>query len=211
MSGSSSTKIKHIISSLAGLYGDIVWWAGSPDEVMIGAILTQQTRWENVEQALVNLKERRICSIDSIVAADILEIEGAIRCTGFYRVKAKRLKLFASNVMDTFGGVAGMAEVSTAHLRNGLLNVSGIGEETADSILCFGLFRTSFVIDAYTERMARCIGVTKKKGDLKRLFEECLPKDNHIYRQTHAHIVEYSKEFCRKKRCSECILMSSDG
>jgi endonuclease-3 related protein len=211
MSGSSSTKIKDIISSLAGLYGDIEWWAGSPDEVMIGAILTHQTRWENVEQALSNLKERGLCTIGSIAAADIHEIESAIRCTGFYRIKAKRLKLFASYVMDTFGGVSGMAEVTTTHLRTRLLNVSGIGEETADSILCFGLFRTSFVIDAYTERILRCIGVTEKRGDLKQLFEECLPKDNHIYRQTHAHIVEYSKEFCGKKRCSECILMSSNG
>jgi endonuclease-3 related protein len=210
MLGSSSIRIRHIIISLASLYGEIVWWAGCPDEVMIGAILTQQTRWENVEKALVNLKERGLCSVDSIVSADNQEIEGAIRCTGFYRVKAKRLKLFASYVMDTFGGVAGMAEVPTAYLRTGLLNVPGIGEETADSILCFGLSRTSFVIDSYTERMVRCIGVTEKRKELKQLFEKCLPKDNHTYRQTHAHIVEYSKEFCRKKRCSECILLSSN-
>lgn len=211
MSGSSSVKIKHLISSLARCFGEIAWWPGYPDEVMIGAILTQQTRWENVERALADLKKRGLCSLDTIVTADIKDIEDAIRCTGFYRVKAKRLKLLASYVMETYGGIDGMVDVSTPRLRTGLLNISGIGEETADSILCYGLFRTSYVIDAYTERMTRCIGVTEKRQDLKRLFEECLPKDNYVYRQTHAHIVEYAKEFCGKKRCSECILVSSSG
>jgi endonuclease III related protein len=211
MSGSSSVKIKHLISSLASSFGEIEWWPGCPDEVMIGAILTQQTRWENVERALTELKKRGLCSIDTLIMADIQEIEDAIRCTGFYRVKAKRLKLLASFVMDMYGDIDRMADASTPHLRKGLLNVPGIGEETADSILCYGLFRTSFVIDAYTERMTRCIGVTEKRQNLKRLFEKCLPKDNYVYRQTHAHIVEYAKEFCGKKRCSECILVSSSG
>jgi endonuclease-3 related protein len=211
MSGSSSVKIKHLISSLAGFFGEIAWWPGDTDEVMIGAILTQQTRWENVERALADLKKRGICSLDTIVTADVLDIEEAIRCTGFYRVKVKRLKLLASYVIETYGGTDRMVDISTPSLRTGLMNVSGIGEETADSILCYGFFRTSFVIDAYTERMARCIGVTEKRQDLKRLFEKCLPKDNYVYRQTHAHIVEYAKEFCGKKRCSECILVSSSG
>jgi endonuclease-3 related protein len=211
MSGSSSIKINHLISSLAGCFGEIAWWPGYPDEVMIGAILTQQTRWENVERALVNLKKRDLCFIDSIFISDIRDIEEAIRCTGFYRLKAKRLKSLATHVMETFGGVEGMADVPTGQLREGLLNVSGIGEETADSILCYGLGRTSFVIDAYTERMIRCIGVPEKREDLKPLFEENLPVDNHSYRQVHAHIVEYAKEFCGKKRCHECILVNSSG
>jgi endonuclease-3 related protein len=211
MSGSSSVKIKHLISSLARCFGEIAWWPGDTDEVMIGAILTQQTRWENVERALTDLKKRGLCSLDTIASADIQDLEGAIRCTGFYRVKAKRLKVLASYIMETYGGIDGMVDESTERLRTGLLNVSGIGEETADSILCYGLFRTSFVIDAYTERMTRCIGVPEKRQDLKPLFEKCLPKDNYIYRQTHAHIVEYAKEFCGKKRCSECILVSSNG
>lgn len=178
---------------------------------MIGAILTQQTRWENVEHALVNLKKRDLCSIESIFHADIRDIEDTIRCTGFYHVKAKRLKSLAAYIMETFGGVAGMAEVTTGQLRTGLLKVSGIGEETADSILCYGLGRTSFVIDAYTERILRCIGVPEKRQELKMIFEENLPEDNHSYRQVHAHIVEYAKEFCGKKRCHECILVNSSG
>jgi endonuclease III related protein len=210
MSGSSSGKINFIISSLAGCYGEIAWWPGDPDEVMIGAVLTQQTRWENVERALNNLKKRDLCSIDAIFHGDIRDIEDAIRCTGFFRIKAMRLKSLATYIMEIFGGIEKMADIPTAELRAGLLDVSGIGEETADSILCYSLDRTSFVIDAYTDRIVRCIGVTEKKQDLKSLFEKNLPKNNHSYRQVHAHIVEYAKEYCGKKRCNECILLSSN-
>jgi endonuclease-3 related protein len=211
MSGSSSIKIKHLIRSLASRFGEIEWWAGYPDEVMIGAILTQQTRWENVERALANLKLKGLCSLNTIVTADIADIEDAIRCTGFFRVKSKRLKSLALHVVETYGGTGGMVVTPTPLIRTRLLKVSGIGEETADSILCYGLFRTSYVIDAYTERIMRCMGIQEKRQDLKNLFEECLPKDNYVYRQTHAHIVEFSKEFCGKKRCSECILVNSSG
>jgi endonuclease-3 related protein len=210
MSESSSGKINRLISSLDGCYGEIAWWPGHPDEVMIGAVLTQQTRWENVERALINLKKRDLCSIDAIFHGDIRVIEDAIRCTGFYRIKAQRLKSLAACIVEIFGGVEKMADIPTGQLRAGLLDVSGIGEETADSILCYGLDRTSFVIDAYTERIVRCIGVPEKKQELKSLFEKNLPKDNHSYRQVHAHIVEYAKEYCGKKRCDECILLSSN-
>ncbi len=211
MSGSSSIKIENLIHSLTCWFGDITWWPGDADEVMIGAILTQQTRWENVEKALFHLKKRNLCSIDALNKADIEDIECAIRCTGFYRIKARRLKSLATHVMQTYGSVDRMVDIPTGHLRKDLLGVSGIGEETADSILCYGLSRTSFVIDAYTERMVRCIGIVEKRQDLKHLFEESLPDDNYVYRQAHAHIVEYAKEFCGKKRCTECILVNSSG
>jgi endonuclease-3 related protein len=116
MSGSSSVKIKHLVRSLAGYLGEIEWWPGYPDEVMIGAILTQQTRWENVERALTELKKRGLCSIDTIRVADIHDIEDAIRCTGFYRVKAKRLKLLASYVVETYGDIDRMADASITKL-----------------------------------------------------------------------------------------------
>lgn len=211
MSVSSSIKIENLIRSLTGWFGEIEWWPGYADDVMIGAILTQQTRWENVDRALILLKKRDLCSLDAIITADVRDIEDAIRCTGFYRVKARRLKSLASHVMKTYGSVDKMLDVPTGQLREGLLNVPGIGDETADSILCYGLLRTSFVIDAYTERMVRCIGIVEKRQDLKSLFEASLPDDNFVYRQTHAHIVEYAKEFCGKKRCTECILVNSSG
>ena len=208
MSESSSVKIERLIRLLADHYGEILWWPGDTDEVMIGAILTQQTRWENVESALTKLKKKGLCSLDSIFSADIQEIEDAIRCTGFYRVKARRLKSLATHVMEIYGGAGGMADISTGDLRQELLQVRGIGDETADSILCYGLLRTSFIIDAYTERMVRCIGVPERRGALKSIFEGVLHNNNQTYRQVHAHIVEYGKEYCGKKRCSECILVS---
>jgi endonuclease III related protein len=104
-----------------------------------------------------------------------------------------------------------MTEMSTGELRRGLLGVHGIGEETADSILCYGFSRPSFVIDAYTGRMVRCAGVNAPRNRLKPLFEGVLPKTNEACRQTHAHIVEYAKEYCGKKRCDGCILVNSNG
>jgi len=177
---------------------------------LIGAILVQQTRWENVVRALALLKDRSLCTIAALHAMDPADIECAIRCTGFYRVKTKRLKALAVLVMKEYGGLEQMAGQQTGSLREALLAVPGIGEETADSILCFGFHRASFVIDAYTHHVCGCAGIKEQKSRLRAVFEEVLPKDSDAYRQTHAHIVEYAKEYCRKKRCKTCILMNSN-
>ena len=149
--------------------------------------------------------------MQSLYSADKQDIEDAIRCTGFFRIKAQRLQSLAAHVMETYGSVDAMRQVPTGILRDALLHVKGIGEETADSILCFGFLRTSFVIDAYTEKIVRCAGVGEKRQELKPLFEQVLACDPNVYRETHAHIVEYAKEFCGKKRCSECILVNLNG
>jgi endonuclease III related protein len=209
MSASSSVKLQQIVRALKKRYGKIPWWPGTCEEVMIGAILTQQTRWENVERALLELRREGICTMPAIRQADARDIEGAIRCTGFYRIKARRLKALADFV-ESCGGVRQMGDIPTGALREGLLGVHGIGEETADSILCYGFSRPGFVIDAYTERMVRCVGATGPRTRLKCLFESVLPEDNEACRQTHAHIVEYAKEFCGKKRCDACILVNSN-
>ncbi|MCK9630323.1 MAG: Fe-S cluster assembly protein HesB [Methanoregula sp.] len=211
MSASDSFKVRKIVRALKKKYGKIPWWPGDCDEVMIGAILTQQTRWENVERALDELHRRDLCSLSTIRTADSTAIEEAIRCTGFYRIKAGRLKALATFAEVTCGGVQKMEKIPTRALREGLLGVHGIGEETADSILCYGFSRPVFVIDAYTDRMVRCAGVTEPRNRLKDLFESVLPENNETCRQTHAHIVEYAKEFCGKKRCDACILVNSNG
>jgi len=210
MSGSSSSECARIVRILNSHYGHIPWWPGDTDEVLIGAVLTQQTRWENVIRALALLKERSLCSVAALYEADHAEIENAIRSTGFYRVKTRRLKALATFVMREYGGPGPMAEYPTELLREGLLRVSGIGEETADSILCYGFHRTSFVIDAYTHHICGCAGIPEQKSRLKALFEEVLLPNQDTYRQTHAHIVEYAKEYCGKKRCETCILMNSN-
>ena len=125
MSESSSVKIEHLICLLADRYGEIPWWPGNTDEVMIGAILTQQTRWENVESALAHLKRKGLCSLDSIFSAEIQGIEDAIRCTGFYRVKARRLKSLATHVMEIYGGAGGMADKPTATTQAGIVTGAG--------------------------------------------------------------------------------------
>jgi endonuclease III related protein len=209
MSVSGSSDCKRIIRLLGRHYGTIPWWPGGIDEVLIGAVLTQQTRWENVEKGLRVLKERNLCSLSAIYDADPEEVWDAIRCTGFYRVKTKRLKALARYVTDHQRGLQWMRECPTPELRQGLLSVPGIGAETADSILCYGFDRTSFVIDAYTHTICHCMGIMEKGPGLKALFERVLPPDNDVYRQTHAHIVEYAKEYCGKKRCRECILKTS--
>jgi endonuclease III related protein len=209
MSASGLSECGRIVRLLAGHYGEIPWWPGDTDEVLIGAVLTQQTRWENVDQALRILKERNMCTLSALHSARPEHIEDAIRCTGFYRVKTKRLKELARFIEERYGDVKEMGNRPTPELRRDLLAVYGIGAETADSILCYGFHRTSFVIDAYTHRICSCAGIRKKGPGLKDLFEQVLPKDSSVYRQTHAHIVEFAKEFCGKKRCSECILKNS--
>jgi len=210
-SASNAGKAQKIAGILAARFGEIPWWPGDTDEVMIGAILTQQTRWENVERALRLLREKGLCSMTALDTTEEVEIESAIRCTGFYRMKARRLKTLAAFVTGTCGGVAGMETMPTGTLREGLLGVNGIGEETADSILCYGFGRASFVIDAYTDRISRCAGITTPRSGLKALFESVLEADSHVYRQTHAHIVEYAKGWCTKKRCEGCRIMDLNG
>jgi endonuclease III related protein len=211
MSGSSSGKLRRTVNILRDRYGTIDWWPGDRDEVMIGAILTQQTRWENVTRALAELRSRDLCSIAALGSADIRDVEAAVRCSGFFRIKARRLKALAVHIIDKYGSVEAMDNFPTEDLRADLLSVNGIGEETADSILCYGFSRTSFVIDAYTEKILRCTGIHEQRPAEKTLFERVLSCDNNVYRETHAHIVEYAKEFCIKKRCDTCILVNSNG
>ena len=203
---SSEKLLKGIISFLNSQYGEIPWWPGSTEEVMIGAVLTQQTRWRNVEMALGHMNECGLCSLAAISRSADCDIERAIRCTGFYRVKTKRLKMLASFVTENYCDVNCMQAVPTSILRKELLCVNGIGAETADSILCYALNRRSYVIDAYTERICECAGITEKKGQLKSLFESILPKDNQAYRLCHAWFVEYAKEYCGNHRCEECMI-----
>jgi endonuclease-3 related protein len=192
-------------------YGRIEWWRGNADEVMIGAILTQQTRWENVEKAIHQLRQNGLCSMAAINTTERNNLEKAIMSTGFYRIKAARLKSLASYVIGEYGGIERMAQQPTVHLRENILGVHGVGEETADSILCYGFSRPCFVIDAYTERICRCVGIITKRPVLKKLFEQVLPRDTAVYQQVHAHIVEYAKEYCVKKRCTECTIPTLNG
>jgi endonuclease-3 related protein len=199
-----------MLAALRERYGTLPWWRAPPEEVMIGAVLVQQTRWENVRRVLERLRRDDLLSLAAIDRAPAGVVEEAVRCAGFYRVKTRRLKALARFVIGRFGSVEAMADTPTDELRRGLLSVPGVGEETADAILCYAFGRCSFVIDAYTRRLCACAGVEKPADGYRVLFEAVLPRENADYRQTHAHIVEYGKEYCSRRRCEGCVIRSSN-
>jgi len=182
------------------------WWpADTAFEVVIGAVLTQQTRWENVERAIKNLKDHSLLEADLLSKVKTEELEELIRCTGFYRQKAMRLK----NISTFFHENPDILEKPADELRNILLSLDGVGNETADSIVLYAADKPKFVIDAYTKRMCKCIGIEGDYGKLQSVFESSLPRDVSLYKEFHALIVEYGKQFCGKKRCGDCILVEN--
>ncbi len=185
--------------------GPQYWWpADTAFEVIVGAILTQQTKWINVEKAICGLKEHCLLEEQALADADIGLLEDLIRCCGFYRQKASRIKgiasFFAENPMED------VFSLPLDELRRKMLSLKGVGNETADSIVLYAAGKPKFVIDAYTTRMMKCIGIEGSYIQLQQRFEAEIPEDVEIYKEYHALIVEYSKAFCGRNRCNECIL-----
>ncbi|WGS64956.1 endonuclease III domain-containing protein [Marinitoga aeolica] len=186
------------------------WWPGDNEfEIMIGALLTQNTNWNNVEKSLDNIKKRNLMNPESLYYLPINELEELIRPSGFYTVKAKYIK----NLLEWFKTYNFSFEVINKKekeiLRNELLNIKGIGKETADSILLYAFNKLSFVIDAYTKRMFSRLGLNIKVDydTYKNFFENNLPKDIMLYKNYHGLIVEHSKNICKKKPlCENCKL-----
>ena len=188
-------------------FGPQHWWPAETEfEVIIGALLTQQTRWENVEQAILNLKAESLLTPDTLAHADQDVIEECIRCTGFYRQKAERLRLLSQYFAEN--ETSEILKRPVDELRKDLLSLKGVGPETADSIILYAAHKPIFVIDAYTKRLCECIGVPDAGGyeTLQKHFEDSLPRDTHLYQEFHALIVMYGKQYCTKKRCDECII-----
>ncbi len=195
-----------VYNKLLAALGAKHWWpAETSFEVVVGALLTQQTKWENVEKAILNLKEHGLMEPESLSKAGLQEIEMHIRCTGFYRQKARRVK----NISTFFFENPDILEKPADELRNTLLSLDGIGSETADSIVLYAADKPRFVIDAYTKRMCRCLGIEGDYGKLQSIFEASIPEDVPLYKEFHALIVDYGKQFCGKKRCGECILVGN--
>ncbi|TGC09033.1 endonuclease III domain-containing protein [Methanolobus halotolerans] len=197
--------ILEIYQTLLDEMGLQYWWpADTAFEVVVGAILTQQTKWSNVEKAIEDLKIRGLLEPVSLVDVDISLLEELVRCCGFYRQKASRLKnlacFFMQNDMET------LFSIPVNELRETLLSIRGVGNETADCIILYAAGRPKFVIDAYTTRIMKCMGTKGSYMQLQQLFEDNLPADVDLYKEYHALIVEYSKAFCSKKRCEDCLL-----
>jgi len=201
-----------IYDLLYACFGPQGWWPGqTPLEIAVGAILTQNTSWTNVEKAIGNLKQARCLTAEALYELDRAHLAELIRPAGYYNLKAKRLKNFVTWLFDTFAGdLTAAAKTNTETLREQLLSIKGIGLETADSILLYAFEKQVFVVDAYTGRIAGRHGLIEPGADyetLRNLFEYSLPHDKALYNEYHALLVKCGKDYCRPKaRCSGCPL-----
>jgi endonuclease-3 related protein len=205
-------RLLNIYKKLYTAYGSQHWWPGdTPFEVIVGAILTQNTAWTNVEKAINNLKQSRLLSVKALSKAKPSKIAKLIRPSGYYNIKTKRLKNFLNFLDSKFNGDLGqLLKQKTGRLRAGLLEINGIGAETADSILLYAANKPVFVIDAYTKRILSRHGLIKKDASYEEtqyLFMSNIPKNLRLYNEYHALIVKIGKEFCRKDpKCHVCPL-----
>ncbi|MFH1825767.1 MAG: endonuclease III domain-containing protein [bacterium] len=197
-------KLLKIYHKLLRHFGPQHWWPGdTPFEVMVGAILTQNTNWSNVEKAIDNLRKSKLQNPKQILTAKTSKLQTLIKPSGYFRQKAKKLKAFCKWLPPK--------KDWNKIKREDLLGVWGIGPETADSILCYALGKKSFVIDAYTVRIFNRLGRIKSKDyhEVKDFFEKNLPKKLKLYQEFHALIVALGKNYCRPKpQCVKCPLKS---
>lgn len=203
-----------IYEKLNNHYGDLRWWPGeTPFEIAVGAILTQNTNWKNVEIAIAKLKEFDILDPKRLFDEKEERVAALIKSSGYYNIKTKRLKAFLSFLHNEYHGcMEKMFEEETGMLREKLLGVNGIGEETADSILLYGGNRAVFVVDAYTRRIMEREKMTHKDWsywEVQKLFMDNLPPKVALYNQYHALLVNTGKDYCKKEpNCGNCPLRS---
>mgnify|MGYP000371380938 CR=1 FL=1 len=205
-------RLVRIYNTLLKHFGKQNWWpmegGFSPREweVCLGAILTQNTNWGNVEKALMNLRSNGILGYRDILKAGEKRLAGLIRPSGYYNQKARKLMELAEFV----SGYGTVDRFLRAVSRHELLGIKGVGKETADSILLYAAGRAYFVVDAYTRRIFSRIGLVGHDSDYEEVrsyFESNLPKDISVYKEFHALIVKLGKEICRKKPlCGSCPL-----
>lgn len=202
--------IRKVYQQLAKAYGPQNWWpAEDRFEVMVGAILTQNTNWTNVERALDGLRQADCVSPEDIRLCPDDQLALCIRPSGYFNVKAKRLKAFCSWFLAE-GGLEVLDTYETIQLRQKLLSVYGIGPETADDILLYAFDRPVFVVDAYTRRIFSRLGQVEADigyEPLRAFFEQGLEENVSLFNEYHALIVRHGKEVCRPKPlCTECVL-----
>ena len=194
--------------SLFATFGPQGWWPGRTRfEIIIGAILTQNTAWTNVEKAITNLRAKKALNPERMRALAHDELAGLIRPAGYFNIKAKRLRHFLDHLFANHkGSLEKLFKQETTRLRAELLSINGIGPETADSILLYAGDHPEFVVDAYTKRILERHQVIDGKAeyeDVKALFMQNLPKDIRLFNEYHALIVRTGKDFCRPRepRC----------
>jgi endonuclease-3 related protein len=206
-------KLWDIYQQLFAALGPQRWWpAESCCEVLVGAVLTQNTSWRNVERAIVNLKQAGVLQLQALTRMDESELAELIRPAGYFRLKARRVQNLLRMIEDRYAGsLEAMFRVDVRLLRNQLLSVQGIGPETADAILLYGGQLPVFVVDAYTARIGARHGWLAAVADydqIQQLFHSELPLDPQVYNEFHALLVHIGKNHCHKRQpdCASCPL-----
>lgn len=204
--------LMEIYETLVGHFGHQRWWPGDTKlEICVGAILTQNTNWSNVEKAIKNLKDANVLDVDSLVSISPDNLAQLIKPAGYFNIKAGRLKNFITTVAE-FGELEDFLGRDVDSLREDLLGIKGVGRETADSIMLYAAAKPSFVVDTYTVRVfARHGLIDECDCDYETVREFCqysLPEDVGLYNDFHAQLVAVGKKFCRKSKplCSQCPL-----
>lgn len=203
-------KLSVIYKKLYSAFGPQHWWPGeTPFEVAVGAILTQNTNWGNVEKAITNLKNERKLDAAALHSLPVGRLASMIRPAGYFNIKAKRLKHFMDFLSREYGGsMAKMKKEEVDVIRKKLLAVNGIGPETADSIILYALEKPVFVIDAYTKRVLSRHNILDHDSPydkFQQLFHRNLGKDVQLFNEYHALIVRVAKEHCKTKPiCAGC-------
>lgn len=202
-----------IYTTLIAHFGPQGWWpAGSPFEVMVGAILTQNTSWRNVEKAIANLKQAKALSLKRMYKMPSRRLAALIRPAGYYNLKAERLKNFLKFFIASYSGdLKKMRRQGVAELRRRLLTVKGIGLETADSILLYALDKPSFVVDAYTRRIFSRHKLVREGADyeeVRNFITQNVKNEVKLFNEYHALLVRLGKDYCLKRnpRCRTCPL-----
>ncbi len=204
--------VREVYDRLYAAYGPQHWWPGqTPFEVIVGAVLVQNTNWKNVERAIGNLREAGLLEPRRLAKVPLAELEELIRPAGYYRIKARRLRNLLEMIVRRYGGsLERMFSSPMDVLREELLQVPGIGPETADSILLYAGGFPTFVVDTYTHRvLARhgWIGFDADYYQIKEYFESQLEPDVQIFNEYHALLVRVGKLHCqRRPKCTGCPL-----
>lgn len=201
-----------IYNKLYSFYGSQYWWPGdSPLEVIIGAILTQNTNWANVEKAIKNLKDAKALSVKALHELSTQKLSMLIRPAGYFNIKANRLKAFIDFIMDNYNGsIKKMKKEDLESLRKKLLGIHGIGPETADSILLYALSKPVFVIDVYTRRILSRHNIKDYNAsyeEYQNLFHREIDENIQLFNEYHALFVRLGKDYCKPKPlCEDCPL-----
>jgi len=207
-----SQALQDIYQQLIARYDSQHWWpAQEPFEVIVGAILTQSAAWRNVEKAITNLKVAEVLSPKALRQLSLSELATLIHPCGYYNAKARKLKSFVHWLGEYYhDNLSEFFANNTDRLRQQLLSIYGIGEETADSILLYAAHKPVFVIDAYTRRIVNRVGLAPDRNSYaayQALFMDNLPTDAQLFNEYHALLVRLAKDICRKTpNCPACCL-----